>query len=592
MKRKTHSDIISRMFLSAAVAMIFTQVAGVAAQIIDGIITSRKLGPDPFSAISLLNPFITVILLVAAFISTGNQIVCSTHVGTGHKKEANAVFSLAVVTGITAACILVLACVCIPDLLFRICGVSADSYPELYPGMKDYLQGYLFGIPAMILIQVVGPVIVMDNGKIKFTVSAFILCAVDVAGDLLNVFVFRGGTYGMGLATAISFNVQLLFLLTHFMKRNNYFAFSFRGIRFRNLKAVAKAGSPTLVQRAAITLRDLSVNRLNLMVAVSTTAVAARGLQNDLNLLLFCVGLGIGKTLVSMTGVYFGANDRQGLKRLFSYSMKTAVTISGAIGLTVFLLAPLLAGLYTKEPDVLSLGIFSIRCMAAGLVMDVLSCAFIDYLQGIRNRRLVNILNISDRFFLPVLSALVLGLTFGSRGIMASVAVGKLLLILVMTGIVLFRNRRLPRTWEDCMLLPDDFGGTEDDNLYAAITSMEDVITESRNAEEFCLRHGTDRRKASLMGLFVEELAGNIIRHGKSRRKQKTAADFRLSVNDGRIVLSLRDYLQEFDPTAYYAAHYDEGPEEMPGIRMVTELAEEIRYYNAFNSNNIIVYLN
>ena len=85
MNRNRQSDIIPRMFLSAAVAMIFTQVAGVAAQIIDGIITSRELGHDPYSAVSLLHPFITVILLAAAFISTGNQILCSAHVGTGRK---------------------------------------------------------------------------------------------------------------------------------------------------------------------------------------------------------------------------------------------------------------------------------------------------------------------------------------------------------------------------------------------------------------------------------------------------------------------------------------------------------------------------
>ena len=34
MNRKTHSDIIPRMFLSAAVAMIFTRLTSVAAQII------------------------------------------------------------------------------------------------------------------------------------------------------------------------------------------------------------------------------------------------------------------------------------------------------------------------------------------------------------------------------------------------------------------------------------------------------------------------------------------------------------------------------------------------------------------------------
>lgn len=39
--RKQGKDMIAGMFLSAAVALIFTQVAGVIAVIIDGIVTSR-----------------------------------------------------------------------------------------------------------------------------------------------------------------------------------------------------------------------------------------------------------------------------------------------------------------------------------------------------------------------------------------------------------------------------------------------------------------------------------------------------------------------------------------------------------------------
>ena len=68
-------DVIASMFLPAAIVMIFTQVTGVIANIIDGVITSRFLGPDAYSAVSLLGPMVNIILLLASFISIGGQIV-------------------------------------------------------------------------------------------------------------------------------------------------------------------------------------------------------------------------------------------------------------------------------------------------------------------------------------------------------------------------------------------------------------------------------------------------------------------------------------------------------------------------------------
>ena len=41
---KKEKDVIASMFLTAAIVMIFTQMTGVVATIIDGIVTSRFLG--------------------------------------------------------------------------------------------------------------------------------------------------------------------------------------------------------------------------------------------------------------------------------------------------------------------------------------------------------------------------------------------------------------------------------------------------------------------------------------------------------------------------------------------------------------------
>jgi Na+-driven multidrug efflux pump len=105
----------------------------------------------------------------------------------------------------------------------------------------------------------------------------------------------------------------------------------------------------------------------------------ARGIQYDLNMLFFCVGLGIGKTMVTMTGMYYSAEDRQGLRRLFAYCMKLSVQVSLIAGIAVFLAAPWITKLYNTGAATAALSVFSIRCMVAGLMADVVSCAFLDY---------------------------------------------------------------------------------------------------------------------------------------------------------------------------------------------------------------------
>ena len=583
-------DVISTMFFSSAVAMIFTQLAGYCAVLIDGIITSRALGPDAYSAISLLWPFTGVILLLSGSISTGNQVVSSNLVGAGEKEKANSAFSLSIILVMLFAALLLIGCVVMPGQMFRICGVSLDKHPELYAHMLDYLHGYMIGVPFMMLIQIIGPMIVIDNSKILFTNSAFVLCICDIIGDILNAYVFHGGTFGMGLATSISYVIQLLIIMTHFLKKNCYFHFSFRALYVKQIKEIFQAASPTFVSKFATTLRDLLINRINLMVALTTAAIAARGMQNDLNTVLFCIGLGISKTLITMTGIYYSADDRQGLTRLFSYAMKMSVIFAGTAGLISFFGAEYIAKIFSTDPEFVSLAVFSIQCMALGLIPDTLAISFQNYLQGIKNRKLVNVMNFCERFFIPVLTAYVLGINFGSKGIMASIAVGKFILIFMMFIIVCVHCKAFPKKWSDFMFLPADFGGNKSNNMYASIKNINDVMKTRDETEDFCVKLGMTDKKAKLIALFVEEMAGNIVQHGITKKKRPSSVEFRLFVKDEKVCITLRDCCGYFDPVAFYNAHNNENPENMTGIRIVTKLAKEIRYFNAFNSNNIIIY--
>ena len=151
-----------------------------------------------------------------------------------------------------------------------------------------------------------------------------------------------------------------------------------------------------------------------------------------------------------------------------------------------------------------------------------------------------------------------------------SILLGFMILILCL------KNRQFPRSAEQFMLLSEDFGGSNSDNLYGSASTMEDVVRERQRTETFCLKQGTGAKSAKRMALFMEEMGGNIIEHGRSGTRKASGVEYRLFVSDNRICLTLRDYNRAFDPTAWYHANMDRKPGEGTGIRMVMALAEDI----------------
>ncbi len=585
-------DVVSSMFMSASVAMIFTVLVGMIAQFVDGIITSRFLGGQAYSAVSLFGPINGLLVMVATFISVGNQIVASGFIGVGKRGTANSVFTFATLAALVAALVAILLFAVVPDALISFCGITHDENPEIYAEMLNYMRGFAPGIPALILVQIFAPMIILDKGKVFITISALAMCVVDITGDLANVLLIRWGTFGMGLATACAHTSQMLLLLGYLLlRKEGYFRFTLREFTGSVIGSVSKNGSSVLVQNLASNLRDLFVNRINLFFALSSVALVARGVQFDISMILFCTGIGIGNTMSTMTGLYHGSGDRLALRRLFSYGFKFTVGVSASVAMVVIVFAPWIAGIYSSDAETVSLCVFGIRFMAAGLVIDSLGCFYVAYLQGIQNRRFVMFLSIMDRLVLPVGSAVFFGFTMGSRWILAAVFLGRILLAVVVF-ISVWIMGGVPFRMSSYMLLPKDFGGDAGSNLYGRVSTMKEVVEASESAKAFCIGQGAEMNAALKMALFLEEMAGNIVKHGSSgSSKQRSGAEYRLYANGDDVCLTLRDYNRAFDPTEWHMSHQNRKPEDTTGIGLVMDFAKQIRYFNAFDSNNLIIWL-
>ena len=59
-------------------------------------------------------------------------------------------------------------------------------------------------------------------------------------------------------------------------------------------------------------------------------------------------------------------------------------------------------------------------------------------------------------------------------------------------------------------------------------------------------------------------------------------------IDEEDITLTIRDLCGYFDPLEWSKAHGSDDSEKGIGLRIITGLAKDVRYFNAFNSNNII----
>lgn len=577
------------MYRSTAVSMIVNELTGVIALLIDGIITSQSLGVEVYAGISLLKPFTSLVLLLVGVLSTGCNLVSSRMIGIGKKKEANEAFNLASLLCVLISVLLILLCLRFPNMVLNLCGIDLSKHPQLNQHIYSYLNGYLIGLPALMLVQVFGPILVMDNGKRFFTLSSVLLCTADIIGDLLNAYVFHGGAFGMGLATSAAYIIQLLILAFHFTGKDTYFKISLKACSLRPLKELLRNGTPALIKKMSGTLRDIFINYINIMVAVGTVAIAAKGIQNDIFSFLFCIPTGLGRTLLLMTGIYYSAKDVQGLERLLSYACRFAALLTGIAALFTIAAAHFFAGLFTSDPEVLPLAVFGIRWMAVGLVFDTPIVLMQHFHQGADNLKRSTILNICERFVAPTLAAVILGHLFGSKGVLASFGVSKIILLSSLFVNNCIHNHGLPKDWRQIMYLPKGFGGAQSDNMYAEIRTIDDAVQTSEQVHKFCLEHQIDNKKAYFTALCVEEMAVNVIKHAEKKGIGNVCIDYHLSLNDGSISMSLTDLSEHFDPTLFYEQHLQDAPTDHIGIRMITEIAKDIRYYSTFRSNNLLI---
>ena len=587
----TGRSIIRNTFYIQLLAFILLSLSSSVGSMIDGVVIGQFLGVDSIAAFGIINPLMIAFSIIGAVVAAGARNRFTKLLGAGKTEQARKVFSLACIlsTGIASALMLFLLVFSGP--VTSALGASRNTI-ELLPKARNYLIGISFGLPAMNLVRVLNGFLPLDNDRNLPVISSIFLTVSDIVMDLAAVIFLHGNTLEMGVATSISYYVALAVLLTHFFKKDVFLQFQFTGLPWKETSEILAKGMPSGVCRLGNTLRCIFMNRV-LAIIASSAAIAAYSVHRQADSFFNPVTIGMADTVALLAGILVGEEDRPMMKRLLFTSVQATLVITAGIAALIWIFAPQFASLYIKDnPEAMRLAVTAVRCYAIGMPINGLNLIYLNYFQGIGKSKLASVSGFVCESGLLILSAAAMVPLLGADAVWWAFPISQFLVMCYYGIVVAIESRRIKihreGLWNRVLLLPDSFDVTDQEKLDMTITEMDEVMQLTDAVWNFCELHGCDSTRRNHLALSVEELAGNMIRHGFTDGKPHCIEARVLKKPAGYYVRFRNDCLI-FDPVKQVQLLSDEDPTYHIGLRMIAGLANDIQYTCVLKLNNILV---
>ena len=348
-------------FQTLIVAMILTSMNN----FIDGIWIAG-LGENALAAIGFITPGIMLLNGVSSGLSNGAISVISRFIGANNKKEAdNAALHIILLVVFFSVIFLSLSLLFLEPVLLILGAGNTLEYGLHY--------GYiLFGACIFPMFAIASYGILRAEGKVKKTIYAMSLVAIlNMILDPLLIYILDFGIAGASLATVISWAIISLIII-YWFKRDTYIDLAFKNFKYslKTLKNILTVSLPSGSEFIVIAILVGIVNII--LVAVSGyQGVAVFSAGWNIVLLVFIILTPVSIAVIATVAAAFGAKKFENLPIIQNFSIKLGILISVIIAITIFILAPFIAQLFTYSPETAGL---------SGLITEFLRVTAIYYI--------------------------------------------------------------------------------------------------------------------------------------------------------------------------------------------------------------------
>ena len=372
------------------------------------------LGTQALAAISFTFPVTFVVTSLAMGLGAGLSAVIGHALGQGKHDEAARITTDCLFLAVVLVTLLSLLGACTIQPLFRLLGASDQLIRLIY----DYMLIWYLTVP-MLVLPMVGNAAIRATGDTK-TPSLVMTVAGLVNGVLDPLLIFGIGPFpewgirGAAIATSISWLMAMLVSL--YILRHREGLLRWRLSPRPQLLAHWRALLHVAVPASFTNMLNPLANAVLMIIfaGLGTEVVAAYGAASRVEALLLIVMMALSSVLAPFISQNCGAGNPARARAALLLCMRFALLFQLAIYGLVWLLAPLIANLFSDHPQVVRLIVLYLHLVPIGYGFQGMVMLLASALNGVRASTVSFVFN-GMRLFVFLLPGAWLGAKLGGE---------------------------------------------------------------------------------------------------------------------------------------------------------------------------------
>ena len=330
--------------------------------IVDSIFVAQ-IDEDALTAVSLCFPIQSMMIAFGIGTAVGMSALMSRYLGAKSFAKVNATAENGIfLCFVTYVLFIIVGFFAKPFMAMQTDNQKIIDYGETYLSIVCWLS-------IMVFLQITIERLLQSTGK---TIYIFITqstgAVINIIMDPILIFGLLGapkmGIAGAAVATVFGQTVGALLGVYFNLTKNREVRISFKRFRpgWKTIKEIYAIGIPSIIMQSVGSVMVFGLNQI--LVAFTTTAVAAFGAYFKLQSFIFMPVFGMNNGIVPIIAYNYGARNRKRMEQAMKLAAIYGVVIM-SIGLIIFWAIPnVLLGFFAASPELLKIGTVELRVLS------------------------------------------------------------------------------------------------------------------------------------------------------------------------------------------------------------------------------------
>ncbi len=370
---KTNERHMLPVILALSLPTMLEQLLQTAVQYIDTAMVG-SLGTSATAAVGATSTVSWLVGSTVSAIGVGFLAFISQHIGAGEEEKARKASGQAVLAVIVAGVFFTLVTTLLSGQIpvwmsvdEPIRDMASEYFLILYSPMLFRTASIIFGTVLRSAGDTKTPMLVgIGVNVINIVLNFFLIYPtreLEIFGNIFTIYGADLGVNGAALASAFSYIFGGIAITIALWKHKTI---SPKGQSLKPdigiLKSCFKVAVPNMFQRFATSLGYVVF--ASMINSLGETSAAAHTIANTVESLFYIPGYGMQTASAALAGNAWGARDKDRLKRLTKTIIPLEVILMVVSGGLLFIFAPQLMSLFSKDKDVIELGGTVLRMVA------------------------------------------------------------------------------------------------------------------------------------------------------------------------------------------------------------------------------------